>query len=167
MIKVFLHNLIGIDGFIIILAIYNLYIFVDCKKNAELVYSYFNKKDHLSNLTDEQKKAFDNKVDDIQFTSQQLLDNREKTNKRYAKFLNLTSLFPLLGMLGTVYALLKMGNMIGTEVQGAFFTALTSTFWGIIFALTFKSLDAQISYKIDDNEKHLEYLFNPKKGEKS
>ena len=82
-------------------------------------------------------------------------------NKRYALYSNLTTMFPLMGMLGTVVSLIPMVNAIGSETTGLFFSALTSTFWGIVFALIFKLLDASISYKIEDNEKHMEYMFNP------
>ena len=43
---------------------------------------------------------------------------------------------------------------------------MTSTFWGIVAALVFKFLDSFLSYKIEDNEKHMEYLLNPAKTEK-
>jgi biopolymer transport protein ExbB/TolQ len=72
-------------------------------------------------------------------------------------------MFPLLGMLGTVISLIPMVNLIGTETTGAFFAALTSTFWGIVAALVFKFLDSFLSYKIEDNEKHMEFLLNPGK----
>ncbi|MCR5794336.1 MAG: MotA/TolQ/ExbB proton channel family protein [Solobacterium sp.] len=166
MFKILLNNLIGLDGVIIILAFVNGYILYLCKKNADSVYDHFNKKDYTANLTDEQKEAFmtEHAAEDT-LTPQDLLKYREKTNRLYALFTNFTSVFPLLGMFGTVISLLRMGELIGSEVQGAFFTALTSTFWGIFAAIIFKMLDSAVSYRIDDNEKHLEYLFNPKKGE--
>ena len=90
--------------------------------------------------------------------SDDLLDSREKMNKIYALYSNVTTIFPLLGMLGTVWALIPMVNTIGTTDTSNFFSALTSTFWGIIAAILFKSLDSTISYKIDDNEKHTDHL---------
>ena len=164
--KILAGNLLGFDLLIILLAVVNGLIFRECKKNANTVYQHFNRKDYTANLTKEQKEAFETeKNQDTVLTPQQLLQYREKTNSLYALFTNFTSVFPLLGMFGTVISLLSMGDLIGSEVQGAFFTALTSTFWGIVAAIAFKMLDSRISYKIDDNEKHLEYLFNPKKEE--
>ena len=39
------------------------------------------------------------------------------------------------------------------NVQGNFYGALTSTFWGLVFGIIFKFLDGIVSAKIEDNEK--------------
>ncbi len=54
------------------------------------------------------------------------------------------SVFPLLGMLGTVSALLNLDLSAGdmANIRNNFFMALTSTAWGIIFAVLFKLLHA-------------------------
>jgi len=54
------------------------------------------------------------------------------------------SIFPLLGMLGTVAALLGLDLSAGdmTNIKNNFFVALTSTAWGIIFPVFFKVLHA-------------------------
>lgn len=162
--KILGENLFGFDALILLLALGNLFLFRKCRENADMVYGHFNRIDRTSNLTPDQKTAFGiEKAPQADLTPQDLLRHREKTNELYALYTNFTSAFPLLGMLGTVISLLSMGDLIGTEVQGAFFTALTSTFWGIVAAILFKALDSRLSYKIEDNEKHLEYLFNPNK----
>ena len=92
------------------------------------------------------------------YSAEDLLDTREKMNKVYALYSNVTTIFPLLGMLGTVWALIPMVNTIGTADTSNFFSALTSTFWGIVAAILFKALDSTVSYKIEDNEKHTEHL---------
>ena len=89
------------------------------------------------------------------------MEYREKTNRVYDLFSNFTTMFPLLGMLGTVVSLIMMTDSINTAATESFFAALTSTFWGIVAALIFKGLDALVSYKIEDNEKHMEYILNP------
>ena len=81
-------------------------------------------------------------------------------NKTYALYSNFTTIFPLLGMLGTVWALIPMVNTIGTTDTSNFFSALTSTLWGIIVAILFKVLDSTVSYKIEDNEKRIEFLLS-------
>ena len=43
-----------------------------------------------------------------------------------------------------------------TSVQDNFYGALTSTFWGLVFAIIFKFLDGIISAKIEDNEKNVQ-----------
>lgn len=71
---------------------------------------------------------------------------RNRTGSLYSLFVNLTGIFPLLGILGTVISLLGMvGDM--TNVQDNFYGALTSTFWGLVFAIIFKFLDGIISAK--------------------
>jgi chemotaxis protein MotA len=168
MFKIFFEGLWKFDILIFIAAAGNIFLFLECRKNTDIVYKHFNRMDHTSNLTEEQKAAFQSgQRKETVLTAEELLQYREKTNRFYSFFTNITSTFPLMGMLGTVISLLRMGDLIGTEVQGAFFTALTSTFWGIIAAIAFKASDASIAYKIEDNEKHLEYLFNPNKEGKS
>jgi biopolymer transport protein ExbB/TolQ len=160
-----IRNLAGYDILIFILAGLNGWIFVSCRNNADKVYSHFNKKDSVSNLADRQKEALSAAAgEEKTLTVQDLLTYREQTNRDYARFTNVTSIFPLAGMLGTVISLISVVDQIGGEISGAFFGALTTTFWGIVFAIGFKGLDSLISYKIDDNEKHLEYLFNPDRG---
>ena len=164
--KTIISNLFELDFIIVFLAFLNgFFVFKPCLENTEKVYNHFNAKDSVSNLTDKQKKGFENTAaEQKKLTVQDLLTAREKANKYYAFYTNFTSIFPLLGMLGTVVSLINTVNQSGFDVSGSFFSALTSTFWGIIFAIAFKILDSGISYKIDDNEKHLEYLFNPDKG---
>lgn len=69
----------------------------------------------------------------------------------YNIFLTMISIFPLLGMLGTVMGLLNVdfsaGNM--DDVKANFFTALTSTAWGIVFSVVFKILNAFFSHHFE------------------
>ena len=72
-----------------------------------------------------------------------LRTQRQKLNVCYSLFTTFISVFPLWGMFGTVISLLSldMGGDL-SAVQENFFTALTSTAWGIIFAILFKVLNA-------------------------
>ena len=81
-----------------------------------------------------------------------IVSMRNQTGKLYSIFVNLTGIFPLLGILGTVVSLLGM-VADSTDITGNFYGALTSTFWGLVFAIIFKFLDGIISAKIEDNEK--------------
>ncbi len=61
----------------------------------------------------------------------------------YTVFVTLISVFPLLGMLGTVIALLGLDLSGDTEsLKANFFMALDTTMWGIIFAVVFKIVNA-------------------------
>lgn len=162
-IKTFCDNLFGYDGLIVLMAIGNILIYLKVRNEANKVYSHFNSADRIANLNEESKRVLqeNTKKERKKLTAAELLDYREKTNKHYSFYSNFTTIFPLLGMLGTVISLIFMTDSIGTAATESFFAALTSTFWGIVAALIFKVLDASISYKIEDNEKHMEYMFNP------
>lgn len=62
----------------------------------------------------------------------------------YTWYTNITAIFPLLGILGTVAALVKEFDDI-EGLTGNFMVALSTTFWGISFAIIFKGIDAMVS----------------------
>lgn len=67
-------------------------------------------------------------------------------NMLYEIFLTGITIFPLLGLFGTVRALLGLdltGDLAGAQQH--FFDALTSTAWGIFFAVMFKCANAFIA----------------------
>ena len=163
--SIFLDNILGFDGLILLAAVCNVFAFLNTRKKTNRVYYHFNAQDKLIHLSEDVKKAIkaNTKAEQKKLTENELLEYREQMNRSYAFYCNFTTMFPLLGMLGTVISLIPMVNLIGTETTGAFFAALTSTFWGIVAALVFKFLDSFLSYKIDDNEKHMEFLLNPGK----
>lgn len=70
----------------------------------------------------------------------------------YSLFTTMISVFPLLGMFGTVWGLLGMGDTGGdmSLMQGNFFGALTSTAWGIIFSIVFKLIHALVRDDLED-----------------
>ena len=82
---------------------------------------------------------------------------RKQTSSIYSTFINITAIFPLLGILGTVISLLNMAEDI-TNVQTNFFGALTSTFWGLIFAIFYKLIDSRPAALIEDNEKTVAFF---------
>ena len=73
-------------------------------------------------------------------------------NTVYTLFVALISIFPLLGMLGTVFGLLGLDLATGDmdNIKNNFFIALTSTAWGIIFSVGFKILHAVFSDFIEE-----------------
>lgn len=83
------------------------------------------------------------------------LANLEGLKKSYVFFTTFISLFPLLGMLGTVVGLLGLDLASGDmeNIKNNFFIALTSTAWGIIFSVGFKIANAFIA---EDVEEHIE-----------
>lgn len=162
-VSILFMNLLRFDMLIFALAIVNLIVYIKVRDRANKVYNHFNSSDRIVNLNDEAKEALkeNTKIENKRLTAEELLEYREKTNRVYALYSNFTTMFPLLGMLGTVVSLIMMADSINTAATESFFAALTSTFWGIVAALIFKALDAFVSYKIEDNEKHMEYILNP------
>ena len=60
----------------------------------------------------------------------------------------LTTIFPLLGILGTVCALLQVRGDF-SNVKGGFMLALSSTFWGLVAAIVSKAGEGFFSPDID------------------
>lgn len=89
-----------------------------------------------------------------------ILEEQIKMNNLYALYANFTALFPLWGMLGTVLSLIGLAEKMseaGADVE-QFFLALTSTAWGIVFAIIYKILDAPISVRVAANDKEVDTL---------
>ncbi|MCR5607631.1 MAG: MotA/TolQ/ExbB proton channel family protein [Lachnospiraceae bacterium] len=136
MFKVIFSNLWGYDMLIFITAGINLFVFLYAKSRSARLY------DTLHPTAKTVTKLSEAKV----------VDMRKSSNSAYSMYINITSIFPLLGILGTVLSLLKMAEDM-SNVQLNFFGALTSTFWGLIFAILYKLVDGRLASVIDDNEK--------------
>ena len=92
-----------------------------------------------------------------------------KLNEWYSLFSTFVSVFPLLGMLGTVKSLIEVAGKISSEtpVMDEFFGALTSTAWGIIFAMIFKAgFDSRVSPKVAAANKEYDLLIERNSLEK-
>lgn len=85
-------------------------------------------------------------------TETEVVAMRDRSAGLYSVFVNLTGIFPLLGMLGTITSLLGL-VADSTDITGNFYGALTSTFWGLVFAIIFKFVDGVVAARVDDNEK--------------
>ena len=71
----------------------------------------------------------------------------------YTFFIGIITIFPLLGMLGTVVALIAVGANFqnGSNIDvGKIFLALTSTAYGIIFSIIFKLLNFAVQPFIEN-----------------
>lgn len=70
----------------------------------------------------------------------------------YTLFVAIISLFPLLGMLGTVVGLLGLDFAADNinNIKSNFFVALTSTAWGIIFSVIYKIVHALVADGIEE-----------------
>lgn len=147
--SVIMMNLIGFDMIIFLVAIANGVIYYFTKKSADELY----RKMHLTVYVPGSRKSQEDARQQLsELREGEVVAMRNMMGRLYSVFVNLTGIFPLLGILGTVSSLLTLVQDM-SDVQGSFYGALTSTFWGLVFAIVFKLLDGVISAKIEDNEK--------------
>lgn len=78
----------------------------------------------------------------------------------YYAYVEIISIFPLLGMLGTVASLLSFSNQLQDgnldAVKQNFFSALWTTFAGLVCAIVFKAIHALISSKVENRQAELD-----------
>lgn len=93
-----------------------------------------------------------------------LINLSDDAASKYTWFVNITAIFPLLGILGTVLALM---NSSGTENLSANFSmALWTTFLGLVCAIICKLFDSGISSKLDRALDEADYLIHKHDEEK-
>lgn len=150
-------NFLSFDFIIFLLAGLNIFILVKTSIYSKQLYKTLNPYCWIpggeTSLREIQEK-FAQQKDKSSETD--IIQLRRKMNTYYVIYENLTAIFPLLGLLGTVVSLLPLVGDMGEIVTGLFFSALTSTMWGIIFAIVFKALNGYLSSGIEDNEKNIE-----------
>jgi chemotaxis protein MotA len=149
MFSVIFMNFWGYDLIIFLVAVLTAVMFFYLRRSADELYNKMHLTVFVPDGSSSRREA-DNDISDLRETD--LVQMRNHTGKLYSIFVNLTGIFPLLGILGTVVSLLGL-VADSTDVTGNFYGALTSTFWGLIFAIIFKFLDGVISSRIEDNEK--------------
>ena len=66
----------------------------------------------------------------------------------YSLYANITAIFPLLGIIGTVASLVRISENV--DMMDNLMVALTTTLLGVFFAILFKTFDALISGKLED-----------------
>ncbi len=80
-------------------------------------------------------------------------------NRNYIVFSNFISLYPLLGMLGTVLSLITMnGSGDMQQLRSSFFTALITTAAGLVFAIVFKIIHSVYEARIEEHLQKAERL---------
>ena len=152
--QVIVHNLLGFDLIIFVAAALNGVCYFFTRKQADALNKKLNPRFNLPSRRihpESVTRTFRN-VDE-----EQIVAMRKRSEGLYAVFANVTAIFPLLGILGTVVSLLPMVSELA-DMQTNFFAALTSTFWGLVFAIIFKFLDGFLSARIEDNDKAVNLL---------
>lgn len=159
--SVIFMNFFGFDMVIFLAAIFNGAVYYFLKKNTDKLHRMMNHNIyvphfHLSREQTNEQVAKLREEDVIALNS--------TAGKMYSLFINITGIFPLLGILGTVISLLGLVSDM-ENVTGNFYGALTSTFWGLIFAILFKFLDGVISPEIENNERSVQIFLEQNSNE--
>lgn len=145
----FLHNLIQYDWIILVLVVITVLILCLLSGNIRKLKSIL-KLDISANETN--PHAVMKKFLEESGKITKIENLRDRENLYYSLFVNAIAIFPLLGMLGTVISLLKLASG-GDNLVENFYGALTSTLWGLVFAVIFKAVDAFVSAHVEANEK--------------
>ena len=157
MLKIIFQNFLSFDFIIFIMALVNTVILVQTIRFSKKLYDSLNPYCWIpggeASLREIQGKfARHSRVD----SEADIIRLRRSMNAFYVVYENLTAIFPLLGLLGTVVSLIPLVNSMGEVPTGLFFSALTSTMWGIIFAIVFKLANGYVASGIEDNEKNID-----------
>ncbi len=152
--QVILKNLLGFDLIIFVAAALNGVCYYLARRNANALY----RKLHMIVFVPSRRSDPESVSRDIRnIDEEQVVAMRKRSESLYSVFVNVTAIFPLLGILGTVVSLLPMVSELA-DMQTNFFAALTSTFWGLVFAILFKLLDGFLSSRMEDNDKAVNLL---------
>ena len=151
--KILFSNFFSYDWIIFAMAVVNAVIFFLAWKKARALYESVAPRINISSGNAEAAivQARENS------TYFSLYEKWQKAEFFYTLFCNLTGVFTLLGILGTVISLLHLVDS-SADLTGEFMGALTSTLWGIIFTIIFKLVDSGISFHLDMGERITELI---------
>ena len=148
---------------IILLALVTIGLFVWCiliSRNLDNILQPRTRRSNPAKETREETPEEIRKIED------DVVKKRNKMNMIYSFAVNCTTVFPLLGMLGTVISLMSLaGNMEGQEIPvDQFFMALRTTAAGIVGGILGKACDAYVSVKVAANNKETDTLLERNSG---
>ena len=151
--KILFSNFLSYDWIIFAMAVVNAVIFFLAWKKARALYESVAPRINISSGNAE--AAIAQAQENSTYFS--LYEKWQKAEFFYTLFCNLTGIFTLLGILGTVISLLHLVDS-SADLTGEFMGALTSTLWGIIFTIIFKLVDSGISFHLDMGERITELI---------
>lgn len=88
----------------------------------------------------------------------------KSASKKYTLYTNITAIFPLLGILGTVISLMNLTTT--NDMSANFSTALGTTLFGLICAIGFKIADSGLSADLERALDDADYLIHQHDEEK-
>ncbi|MCL2386454.1 MAG: MotA/TolQ/ExbB proton channel family protein [Defluviitaleaceae bacterium] len=151
-----LDNLLGYDLLIIVMAVVTLVYFIYIMVHAKQVHkSLYTQGYQPDDVFDEEEQYIPPTKAGIKKQKLELREMRETAERHYSMFMNLTAIFPLMGILGTVISLIPLVQNVENMEQN-FFVALTSTLWGLIFAVIFRLLDGVLLPRLELNNRGID-----------
>lgn len=144
---VFFSNVIGFDGLIFLAAAVNLFIFLRAMSAADELYQSMRFTSSTATYEADVKKMKKRKRNN---PDKNITEMRTNAVTWYTRYVNVTGIFPLLGIMGTVISLIMITD--GGDMTGEFMAALTSTFWGLVFAVFFRLMDTRVSSRLEIGE---------------
>ena len=117
----------------------NAYVFIKTKMAIKKTEDMFNPRSDKVNGVSAGMQWDNKQISELKTKRKELLT-------RYAWYANITAIFPLLGILGTVASLVTYSDETMME---NFMFALSTTLFGVLFAIIFKFIDAIISGPMD------------------
>ena len=93
-----------------------------------------------------------------------LIKYSKDASKKYTLYINITAVFPLLGILGTVISLMNLSST--DAISANFETALNTTLLGLICAIGFKIGDSWLSADLERALDDADYLIHQHDEEK-
>lgn len=156
MFSIIVKNLWGFDLLIVLLAIMNgIYVLPNAKKASLALKEKLQPTVYVPiNVLLKDFKAEGQKVYDLHAIKRL----KEKEAFYGNVLMTILSVFPLMGILGTIISLLNMVDLDNTGVLLNFTTALTSTFWGLVFAILFRGLTTNLVSMMEQNVENFELL---------
>jgi len=159
LLKAIFGNILGLDGFIIIIIILNIFVAgtftrrLSNKAESTMRKVVYKPIDEIVEQLG--KKSKEEKLD-----LHELKDLIERQHVWYQIFISVTSIMPLLGILGTVISLLGTTALEQGIIQANFLTALSSTFWGIIGAIICRIFEGTLTPGVERNQDNFDLLIN-------
>ena len=150
MFEAILKNLLGFDLIIMLLAVFDCWVFYMAYTSAHRL-----AKDLSSDGLWQADVRKNKKSKAKRLVDKEIIALRNKAEMWYTWYVNISAIFPLLGILGTVIALIGMQGE-GMTADNSFLIALTSTFWGLVFSIIFKSIQTLIEARLDEGVREAE-----------
>lgn len=127
------------DECICILAIINIVVYFITRREINKANNLFNPRNDKVNGVSASMEWDGKQISELKKKRKTLLEY-------YTCYANFTAIFPLLGILGTVAALVTYSN---ETMMDNFMVALGTTLLGVFFAIIYKFIDASISAPLD------------------